>query len=108
MCNYCGKEHATEVLCQGVTRRKFFFLGGGVLGAILAAPAVMWEPYRNGGWERYHKGGPLVSIVSYDKNLLDRMEMKDCIEHEEPGLLITRTLTETLIERVPHWYAPPR
>ncbi|KKM88041.1 hypothetical protein LCGC14_1262890 [marine sediment metagenome] len=44
-CQYGGGVHSPNALCL-VSRRKFFFIGGGVLGAALAAPAIMWAPYR--------------------------------------------------------------
>ena len=45
-CPACRTEHRLEEGC-GVTRRSFFFIGGGAaLGAALAPAAKMWEPYR--------------------------------------------------------------
>lgn len=44
-CRHCGSTHVLGSLCL-VSRRKFFFIGGGVLGTTLAAPAVMWAPYQ--------------------------------------------------------------
>jgi len=66
-CRWCRTEHPIEELC-GVSRRSFFFIAGGALGAALAPLPSFWEPYRL----------PCVtcagSIVSYSKEIIESAE----------------------------------
>ncbi|KKN03924.1 hypothetical protein LCGC14_1102690 [marine sediment metagenome] len=66
-CRYCGGAHGPSALCH-VSRRKFFFIGGGVaLGVALAPAAKMWEPYR------FPCSSCKGSIVTYDKGIADSL-----------------------------------